>query len=353
MAGFPVGCLCLNLGNALSVNRNRRLLLIACLVGLATAALLWLKRPHGPTYQGRDVEHWLRAEEGKSFGYSEGRPGYYLTPKVRTALDAMGEEAVPELVRLALTETGAWRRRIRNWLFDHFPSAKLRLSIWLGDWFNEGLVVPKLARSAVFELRPTADVLLPLLSHRLAESEAGPDAMLLLTAVRDRRNEAVQLLIPAVMSGDDYATELIGTFGDDGLVAIPALIECLKTGNGGAVEAAALCLGSFGTASSNALPLLRAVHERETMPGSRILLAVSAANIAPQDWALVEIRNTLTNANLRSMALEELGRAPNAAAHFESELKELASPSRLNLRAQPEVRGSPLEAIQKAAQPAP
>lgn len=78
---------------------SRRRLLFAALVGEVALAAWRLVRPHGPTYQGRDVRGWLALDSGRDGDIMEEFESDSL-PAIRE----MGTNAFPELIEIALEE---------------------------------------------------------------------------------------------------------------------------------------------------------------------------------------------------------------------------------------------------------
>jgi hypothetical protein len=307
----------------LAVNRNRRLLLVACLVGLATAALLWLNLPSGPTYRGRGVEAWLKLREDLSVNWGS-QFSVNVQPEVLAAFRAMGDPAVPQLVEIAFRPPpGEGRRRAHKWLCDRAPWIEEKLPERIRQWLDSGRWVPDIAVAAVSSLRPPATVLFPALTNRLSAPESWIRfrAVTMLSAVSDQRQTAAHLLSPFVSAGEPHVMEAVISLGEGGIVLLPQLMMCLSTSNKAAVDAV-YCLGQLGPPASAAVPALRKLFEQEAKPIRRLRIAISVANIQPQDWAIAEARAALTGTHqdLLECALNHLGAATNAASQFVPEL---------------------------------
>jgi hypothetical protein len=154
------------------VKFSRRRLLFAAMVGAVVLTAWGLSRPHGPTYQGRDVRGWLALESGTDGDKLE---EFEFGPDSIPAIRAMGTNAFPELIEIAL-EGLPKRMILAASLDEHLPGLFEKMpdpfQDWLREWFRYGSHIPNYAMAAVGALRPSAALVFPAFTNAIARSRS-------------------------------------------------------------------------------------------------------------------------------------------------------------------------------------
>ncbi len=320
------------------MNLRRRFLPLAAVVGAVLLTLWWRHRPHGPTYQGRDVRGWL------SLQTAVGGPGHLgeitVKPPMLEAFRAMGTNAIPVLVEAAFDREAAYPRlSLAPGLMKEPPPSWAKavpdpVLEWLGQ---RSSYLPEIALAALDELRPPAALLFPGGINRLASSNSWERtvAMQLLGCVSDDRERAASLVVPYLASQDPrdsgQALGVLCKLGPAAVVAVPQLTAWLTDSDRRRALMAAGCLGRIGRGASNALPALRLCFETEKSSSVRFLIATEANDIEPEEfWSEEPTRAVLTgmtNQQTRDEAesvLRLLSSSTNIAPRFQQELSALA-----------------------------
>ena len=313
--------------NPSAVPPRRHPLLLAVMAGILLLAAWWLLRPHGPTYQGRDVRGWLLFQERQSY-FSIGHSSYAFAvkPDVVAALRAMGTNAFPPLVEEAFHREETKRQKLLGWLKENCDPLVQRLPEEVAGWFLAGSDINILAEDAISELQPPATVLFPLITNRL-DGPDGDIARRLLLWVADDRETAARLLIPFLSQTNDLIPRMLSRLGPAARVAIPKLMAGFDSTNIYVRLQTAACLGAIGPEASNALPVLRAAFTVETNQFRRSFIAMNALRIgAPEFWAENELRRVLagTDQRLRYDMVDRLTSWTNVSPLPERELETLA-----------------------------
>ncbi len=257
-------------------------MLVAVLVLVALGGLAWVLFFRGepePVYRGKTLSYWFR-QYCRSVAYPRrdfASPEYEATVK---ALRELGTNAVPYLVAQCLSKnqdsplTTNLSAHLSKLGFAEFVSA---------DDIREA------ALDAIFDLRPPASVLLPLLTGALnSEDETNRVcALYLLGAIGTGAEAAVPFLKTGLQSTNvsdrRAAAVAIGHLGLPVKAVIPELIMLIGAQDLSAARVypggqwqypdtrirAAIALGSFGTNAADAIPaLLEIIREpgRPTWP---------------------------------------------------------------------------------------
>lgn len=242
--------------------------------GLAAALALVLpfllfKDGDLPSHRGRDIDDWFRQYSGEG---SDTSLDLVQREEARLAIKAIGEDDVPYLVgrtRASFLERASYR--ISSWWNSRRPGWKppgFEPNIWLE------------AKTALLEIRPSADVLLPHLLPALKGSDANAlrSALLLLECIGENAQPATPHL-RAALTGTDFVTARMAMQSVAGMIApdpglTPDIVRYHRANLGSG--RAMIALGSFGPAASNALPLLHA--QFLSLPATNALkISVAAA----------------------------------------------------------------------------
>jgi hypothetical protein len=312
------------------VRSCRQFLTLAALVGMAMLGVWWLQRPQGPTYQGRDVRGWLLIAANEYVAANlKGNGLVAVSPRVLTAFRAMGTNATPLLVDAALTARAEpLGGRIMDWLDQDFPALASEILNTQWVWLSSG-EVQTVAWDALESLQPPADLLFPLVTNRLRNSNGvvNDAAMSLLLCAGDEREAVARRLAPLISTEPLLAAQLLKQLGPDAVVVLPQLVASLGTPDKEARLETVHCLGAIGAGASNALPALRTAFEAESKTLPRLHIAKAAWKIgAPGFWADHDICEALggTNRPLRLEVIRLLSDWTNISPRFEVELGALA-----------------------------
>ncbi len=311
---------------------RRQPLLLATAVGVVLLVAWWWPRSHGPTYQGRDVRQWLLLQEQEG---PPGQPmisgggGYELRADALAAFQAMGDQAVAPLVELALTPHPDSRRyRALSWLWDHAAWLAMRLPAGVDGWLRSGQGTRDLAYDAIDRLRPSAAVLIPLLTNQLSRPHPEcEEALRMLAAVGDQPETAARMLVPFLANSPALTAKLLRGMGPASAVALPELMTRLPQADSAGSLEIIKCLAAIGPAASNALPDIRVRRDAETTGFHRLDIALGALQISwSEAWAEAEVRAALegTNRWLLRAAVSSLRDRTNLVSRFEAELRGLA-----------------------------
>jgi hypothetical protein len=101
-----------------SMKRWRIFILAAVVMVLALGVIAWPRGPKEPVYQGKTLTEWLNEANGYT-----GETGL---AKHRVALNAIGTNALPFLLKDFTRTISPWREKFNRWAAQH-PSIKFRL----------------------------------------------------------------------------------------------------------------------------------------------------------------------------------------------------------------------------------
>lgn len=302
------------------MNLRRPSLQLAATVGAVLLAAWWCLRPHGPTYQGRDVRGWLLLREREP--YSEG-----VQPDVLAALRTMGTNAISPLVEACFDQPPV-RYQIHEWFRTNAPWFANQIPDGMRDWLLTGSGIGGIAYDAIDKLRPPAAVLIPLLTNRL--NHPYPDyeyAMRPLAAVGDDQEAAARMLGTFLRNSTQFTARLLKDMGPAITVVLPELTTNLSIATPDAAFEIIGCLGVIGPAASNTLLSIRTRFQAEGNLYRRLNIARCAIQIgSPDFWAENEVRSALVGANIESRyaVANYLKHWTNISPRFELELRNLA-----------------------------
>jgi HEAT repeat protein len=245
--------------------KKRFVILLAVVLGVVIASLLASRSSRRePRYQGKPLSYWFG--EYCRYGYSRS-PGEERGNRALKALRAIGTNAVPFLVVQTFSTnqdspltTNLVPLLSKLGLPEFIPADDRRAA----------------AFQAVFEIKPPADALLPLLAPALRSSDEAnrAAALYMLGAIGNGAEVTVPHLIAGLQSTNaSERVAAVGAAASLGLpvkAVIPELIEILKRPDQGAARyypgafggepsmhvAAAIALRSFGTNAAAAIPVL-------------------------------------------------------------------------------------------------
>jgi hypothetical protein len=164
--------------------------------------------------------------------------------------------------------------------------------------------------------------LLPCLEHRLSN----PDALMLLSNVRDERETAASLISTQVGVDGGVVVYALKMLGPAAAAAKPVLVRYLKEdGQVGRDAFRGLC--ELGPGAQDCLPELRAFFDRQTKPILRIHLAILAGAVSSVPfWAEPELHEELQSQDAERIAgaLRNLEAWPYLVPSFESDLRGVA-----------------------------
>ena len=248
--------------------------------------------------------------------------------EVLTAFKAMGTNAIPPLVEAALTVPPAsLKERLTEWA-NYAPAQHPQLPPEVRAWLCSG-DLRYFAQTALNSLRPSADLLFPLVTNRLRSPEGASDlfAMELLLGVGDDRETVARRLVPLLVTEPLLTTHALKRIGPAAVVVLPQLVAALSATNREIRLETVRCLATIGLRASNALPAVRVVFDAETDLVSRFDIAMDAMDIgAPGFWAEDEIRRAIvgTDRPLRLEVVHLLFRRQSISPRFGRELADLA-----------------------------
>ncbi len=314
-----------------AVNPRRRFLALASLVGTVLLTVWWLRRPQGPTYQGRDVRDWLLFAERQYMvaTFNGGNRVISVSPQALTAFRAMGTNAIPLLVDAALTTSARPLGGTVLECLDHeLPGLTSEIPNAERVWLSSG-DLQTFAYYSLEALHPPADLLFPLTTNRLRHSngDVNDTAMNLLLCVSDDRESVARRLAPLLATEPALVAKLLSRLGPAAVTVLPQLVASLSTSDDEARLETVHCLGAIGPEASNALASLRAVYEAESKPLRRLHIAKDAFEIgASEFWADNDVRGVFagTNRPLRLEVVRLLSKWTNILPRFELELAALA-----------------------------
>jgi len=230
-----------------------------------------------PEHRGRTIDDWFRQYSGEG---GDARPNLVQREEARLAIKAIGEDAVPYLIkrtRASPLERASYR--ITSWWNSRRPGWKpprFKPNIWLE------------AKSALLEIRPDAGVLLPHLLPALQGSDTNAlrSALLLLECVEENAQIATPYL-RAALNGMDFVSARMAKQSVAGLIApdpglAPDIVRFHRANLGN--SRAITVLGGFGAAASNALPAIRV--QFQSLPSAnalKITVAAAILQITPND----------------------------------------------------------------------
>ena len=182
---------------------RRRTLLLAAVAVLAGLFFLWPRGPREPVYQGKTFTQWNNEVNTTT----NGRVRF----EAFAAVNAIGTNAVPFLLKDFTRSISPWRQRFNAWAGKH-PSIKFRLR---DDW---KLIFA--AASGLMDLRTNAAPALPVVARYLEDPGRGFFALMIF----HRAGDGAVPYIAAAMS----STNLV--------VVSNTLTDFLLTGAGSAAQ---------------------------------------------------------------------------------------------------------------------
>ncbi len=293
---------------------------IAALV-FAAGRLLW-PAPE-PVYQGKSLSYWLHDTDVTWGGYWR-----LLRPEAKSAVRAIGTNAIPTLLKLVSARDAPLTGKINSFLM-HVPWVSFRfetVSRKRMDASNGFLVLGPLGKDAVpgllrmytrtphdqeqrqtivaifGNMRSAAEDSVPYLVHDLANE---PDNNLRasiaysLGTISTRTEIVIPALIAALSDSAfhvrERAVDALGELHAQPESVIPALVAMLRNDNADLTYQVTVALGEFGPMARAALPIVkRMVFEGELQVSStrQYLVAKSAlAKIEPSNSELCDFPN--------------------------------------------------------------
>jgi hypothetical protein len=232
---------------------KRGRVLVVALAAALLAVMAWtvLRAPASvpePVYNGKPLSYWLHVYRASFYG---GRPN---PAEAKAAIDEIGTNSIPTLLRMLRTHDSPLKSRLRTWaswqpfLRIHFTSASdLNLDATCGFFVLGGD-----ARNAVPKL-------VKILDQNVSPESEGCTAMSL-ACIGPGAKAAVPSLIRAATSGSPLnrgrAINALGSIHADSDSVVPVLVEGLRDENLWIQLDALGAIGQFRKEATSAVPIL-------------------------------------------------------------------------------------------------
>jgi len=232
--------------------KRRRILLVLTLAAVAAAGLvlLWPRGPKEPVYQGKTLSQWIREANAPPVLDWNQPSSLQSNAAARTAVRAIGTNAVPYLVSEFVRPESKWRTSFNRWASKH-PTIPFRFA----DFDSRVLT----AANGLGILGRDAAPALPKLAEFLGDGRLGFTAAMAMGKAGDL---AIPYLLKAIASTNTPAAENAGnsiaTHIRDAETAIPGLIQLLQHTNDATRRVAAWTLGALPSQSPPIVPALTA-----------------------------------------------------------------------------------------------
>ena len=254
------------------MSRRRKLALAGCAI-VAVIALIWWPRTHGPHYEGRTLEEWLkRYDEMRNKGYYDAVRATPASQRqtvttndltlVESVFKRMGTNALPYLAgrinqNPVYSRLDVWRIKIR-WRLPQLLKSLLPLPV------SQGSEAGTAAELLAIQIKPPGEVLLPLIEPPLRSTNADQrlTAFLALRGISSGHELARPYLERGLKDSSSqvqkWAAYAIGSSGDHGKWAVSNLLELANSSPDFDTHQSALAaLNTLGTNSWQVLPRLK------------------------------------------------------------------------------------------------
>lgn len=266
--------------------RPRLVKVLLALLGIGL--LVWLLAPPGrrePEYREKGVSVWFK--QYYRTGPGSRRPDAGQHAQAARALRALGTNAVPYLVAASFqtNQESAWQTNLLSWLAE-LPEPLRRPPFVPAAWVRE------IAALGIGEIKPPAELLLPLVTNRWHDPDPQQRwmAIFLLGNIGEGSAAAVPLLREklrdAVSREAMLAAHSLDRLGATATAAVPALVELVRSNQNYASILACRALARIGPAAREAVPVLSAQLATETNDNRRaqILIALLCVEGDQSHW---------------------------------------------------------------------
>jgi hypothetical protein len=227
---------------------KRSVILLTVVVALL--GLVWLTtfatRPREPTHAGRTLSAWLTERDSPH--------PRDLSDAAKEAIQAMGTNALPHLLRMISRKDSAAKLRLRRWLSREDPLQR-RILLWTATHYTERLRAAAGFEALGSEGAPAVPTLIRLLGH---EQTSYPAALALAAIGRPALPGLLQSLTNQSVWVRSGAVQAINFFhGAEGAEeAIPGLLERLNDPHPAIRAGAAIALGDLRNSPEAVIPKL-------------------------------------------------------------------------------------------------
>ncbi len=284
-----------------SMQKNRRgfILAVAVIVVVGSAIALFLESRE-PVYQGKPLSFWLRAYHIPSFSGATptpSAPGEPSSGDADKAVQAMGTNAIPALLRRLQYNEPSWKASLRDDMARWIPS--LRNQYQYGNEKNH---------QAMLAFSALGSNAAPCVPQLIALYDEHPDPFLrqyipaVLASIGPAARQAVPILLRAVTLTNNAirvnSVTALGKIHADEAAVVPALTNCLRDPYREVERNAIWALWEFGPKAEAAVPALLQVLRDEkydpnaapTRPGhgeaEMVTMDVPPRGFAPFYWGL-------------------------------------------------------------------